>query len=57
MATIRRGWNLVKNGGVVNERLTGKVRTADRDMERADFGAELADAVLQAGVFGKVMFG
>lgn len=57
VATVRRGWNLVKNGGVVNERLTSKVRTADRDMENADFDAELADAVLQAGVFGKVMFG
>lgn len=55
--TIRRGWNtLLKNKGVA-DRILRTMRAADRTLDAAYIDAEVADCVLQAGMFGKVILG
>lgn len=55
--TIRRGWNALRKNKGVADRILRAMRTAERTLDAADIDAEVADCVLQAGMFGKVILG
>lgn len=55
--TIARGLDVIATGGVANKTLTTNAHLARTDPGNADVDAELADVIVQAGIFGTIVYG
>ena len=58
LATIRKGLDAIRKSDFRMARsLVATVLAADRDNDAGDIDAELADCIVQAGLFGKLVYG
>lgn len=56
--TVRKGLAHIRNGETnVNKRLSGLIMVAERDSDAGDIDSEAADCIIQAGLFGQIVYG
>lgn len=55
--TVRKGIEKISAGGVVNWLLTDAIKYADKNNDAGVLDAEGYDVIVQAGLFGEVVYG